>query len=124
MSVLARIATSWGLRSFGEEHMTNLPLRALRHGEESIEVMQSLKVSEEVVHQMVRNVYSKPPGDPLQEIGGSLMTANMLCEVMGVEADIVLELEIQRVLSKPPAHFAERNKAKLNLGLDVPKDKT
>lgn len=121
MAVLQRIAAEWGVRSFTEEHMTNLPLRALRHGEEAMETMQSFDVPFDTALAMLKNVYSKPKGNPWQEIGGSLMTAVMLCEVLGKPAEEVLEMEVRRVLAKPPKFFADRNKAKLDLGLDVPK---
>jgi hypothetical protein len=121
MSILARIATSWALRSFGESHVTNIPERSLRTVEEAIELCQALKVPKETVLACVENVYSKEPGDPVQELGGVLMTASIMCEVMGLEPDIVTEVELQRVLGKPPSHYAARNQAKLDLGLAVPR---
>lgn len=120
MSQFSRIATAWALRSFGEAHLTNVPERSLRVVEEAIEFCQSLGVPKETILACVENVYSKPPGDPLQELGGTIMTTAIQCEVMGVEVDDVGELELQRVLAKPPKHFGDRNQAKLDLGLAVP----
>lgn len=122
MSILSRIATHWALRSFGEVHVTNLPERSLRTVEEAIELCQAFKVPKETVLLCVANVYSKPPGEPVQELGGVLHTAGIMCEVvMQMEPDIVWEVELQRVLNKPPSHYGERNEAKIALGLAVPK---
>jgi NTP pyrophosphatase (non-canonical NTP hydrolase) len=121
MSILARIATAWAARCFPEQ-ITNLPERSLRTVEEAIELCQAFEVPKKTILMCVENVYSKPPGDVLQELGGTLMTANILCEIMGVEADKVMEIELQRVLAKPTRHFADRNESKLKIGLGVSTD--
>jgi hypothetical protein len=119
MSALSRIAHDWAVRSFGKDHVSNLPVRSLRTVEESIELCQAFGVPKETVAQCVEMVYGKPRGEPMQEIGGVLMTIQVLCEQLDVEADTVFETEIRRVLQKPPKHFAERNQAKINLGMSA-----
>ena len=127
MSIFSRLACAWAVRSFGEDHVTNVRMRALRIVEEAIELCQAVGVPSEKVHLCAATVYKRPPGDPLQEIGGILLTTNILCAsgTMGVaggaiEPDDLLEKELARVLSKPPEHFAKRNQEKVDGGLDIP----
>ena len=58
----------------------------------------------------------------LQEIGGVLLTTNILCAANNTEPDDLLEKELARVLSKPPEHFAKRNQEKVDGGLDIADD--
>jgi hypothetical protein len=121
MSVLSRLACEWAIRSFGPEHVINKPTRSLRIVEEAIELCQAFKVPKDLVHLCVDTVYERPPGEPLQEIGGILLTTNILCAASGnMEPDDILECELARVLAKPPKHFADRNQQKVDLGLNVP----
>ena len=126
MSTSSRLACEWAVRSFGREHVINVPTRALRILEEAVELCQAVGVPSEKVHLCAATVYKRPKGDPLQEIGGVLLTTNILCAsgMMGVAGDAVepddlLEKELARVLSKPPEHFAKRNQEKIDGGLDV-----
>lgn len=122
MSIMSRLAADWAVRSFGPTHVTNLPERSLRGVEESIELCQSLNVPKDKVLLAVETVYSRPIGSPMQEIGGVLLTANILCAVMQLEPDDMLEMELARVLGKSVAHMAARNAEKLALGLTCDSD--
>lgn len=115
MSTLTRIAYDWADRCFGSEHVINLPLRALRHAEESIELAQAVGTPREYLHKVVDQVYERPIGDPVQELGGSLLTACVLARAMGVTPEEAFERELTRVLAKSPEHFATRNRQKMNL---------
>lgn len=119
MSALSRIAHEWAVRCFGDKHVINSGTRSLRTVEEAIELCQALGVSRELAHKAVDTVYSRPIGEPEQEIGGVLLTINILCESLGVDADALFERELRRVLMKSPEHFAKRNKDKVDLGLDA-----
>ena len=121
MSILSRLACEWAVRSFGRDHVANAPTRALRILEEAAELCQAFQVPQEIVDLCTKTVYSQPPGYPVQEIGGVLLTTNILCAALGnVEPDDVLEMELARVLAKPPEHFAKRNQEKVDAGLNVP----
>lgn len=119
MTYLSKIAADWALRCFGGPHVINLGLRALRTVEEAIELCQALDVPADKVLQVVRNVYSKPPGRASQELGGVLLTAVILAEAMHKDAEELLARELRRVLDKPADHYTKRNQAKVDLGLDV-----
>jgi NTP pyrophosphatase (non-canonical NTP hydrolase) len=119
MSTLSRLAAEWAVRSFGAAHVSNRPLRALRIVEEAIELAQALGVPKGKIDLCTENVYKRPVGTMAQELGGVLLTTNILCASCGFEPDRMLEMELGRVLAKPPEHFAKRNQDKLDLGLDV-----
>lgn len=115
-NALEQIALDWAIRCFTSEHVFDRPTRSLRIGEESIELMQALYVPEEKVHELVRLVYSRPSGDPRQELGGVVMTTAVLAASMGFTTHEILLIELRRVLSKSVEHFQQRNKEKLDLG--------
>lgn len=116
---LQRIAHDWAMRSFGKEHVINVPERGLRALEESIELAQALGVPRETALLCVQTVYDKPVGNPMQEGGGALMTLAILCHELRWDAMELLEAEVRRVLNKPQHEWAMRNQAKLDLGLKV-----
>lgn len=117
--ILTRIAHDWAIRCFGIEHVTNLPVRALRTLEETTELAQALGLSREQAHLCIDRVYDKPIGDAKQEVGGVMVTLNVLCESMGEDSEALYEQEVRRVLNKPSDHFAKRNQAKIDMGLDA-----
>lgn len=112
-----RLVFEWGVRAFGSSHMYNRSLRALRCAEEVIELAQALRVPKEKLHELVDIVYSRPVGDPQQEVGGVLVTLYVLCTAMGMSPEDVFENELSRVLSKPAEHYTKRNQEKIDLGL-------
>lgn len=118
IKALTKIAVEWGLRCFGTDHMRNKSVRALRFVEEALELAQACGVPAEKAVECVNVVYSRPVGHAFQEVGGSMVTLAVLCDTIGVDLEDAFEIEVRRCLSKDPAHFAERNKQKLGLGLD------
>ena len=120
MSIFSRLAYAWAVRSFGPAHVIDTPTRVLRIVEEAIELCQAVGVPQDKVDLCTHTVYRRPPGDPIQEVGGILLTTNILCAAIEAEPDDILEKELARVLSKPPEHFAKRNQEKIDAGLDVP----
>lgn len=72
--------------------------RALRFGEESLELIQSLGTTKEQAHALVEQVFNKPLGDPFQELGGVLVTlSSVLTVVPELDADQAFETEMSRV---------------------------
>jgi len=120
VQVLKDISVDWGYRCFGKEHMENRVIRALRFAEEAIELAQACGVAEEKINDLTKAVYSKPSGDPFQEIGGVMVTLAVLTNSLGYDdIEFAFEAEVRRCISKDPEYFKERNQAKLDLGLDV-----
>lgn len=119
MKPTAQIALDWARRSFGAEHVNNIPIRSLRLAEEAVELAQAAGIPKDKMYDLVDIVYSRPKGELTQELGGVMMTAVVLSAVMGLDADHFFETELRRVLAKPPEHFAARNQEKLDLGLQA-----
>jgi hypothetical protein len=115
--LLSRICWDWGVRCFGYEHMENRQVRALRAAEEMIELNQCLFVDKEKLHLLIDTVYDRPFGNPVQELGGIMVTTLVLTRTLGCDLSDCTELEIHRCLSKTPEHFAKRNQEKNELGL-------
>jgi hypothetical protein len=97
--------------------MTNKQIRALRMVEEAIETAQAMGVSRKVMQHTLDHVYNRPVGDPIQEIGGVLLTTSVLCTAIGWGMTSVFAKELDRCLSLPPEKFAARNQEKINLGI-------
>ena len=121
LDLMTRLAYDWGARCFGREHMVDRPTRALRCLEEAIELAQSLGVSKEYADLLVASVYDRPPGDPIQEAGGTLLTCSVLCHAIGQTPERVYETELTRCLSKSPEYFAKRNAEKMRVDLTTQK---
>jgi NTP pyrophosphatase (non-canonical NTP hydrolase) len=110
------IVADWCVRCFGTEHAFDTHVRALRLAEEAIEFAQSVLVDTEKLHSLIDYVYSKPAGQPSQELGGVSITLLAACSSAGVEISEVLEAELKRILAKSPEHFANRNQVKVDAG--------
>jgi NTP pyrophosphatase (non-canonical NTP hydrolase) len=111
------VAYEWAIRAFGADHVSDVRVRALRAAEEVVELAQSVGVERDLVHRLVDTVYGRPPGEPPQELGGSLLTLVVLARVLDEDPEELFEREVLRVLGKSPEHFARRNQEKLGLGL-------
>lgn len=119
MNRLQILASQWAARAFGTAHVTNSKIRALRLLEEAIELAQSEGIPRHLVDHSTEVVYSRPPGEANQEIGGVLLTAAVYCTCNYINIEDALFTELQRVLNKPIESFAARNAEKIALGLTV-----
>jgi NTP pyrophosphatase (non-canonical NTP hydrolase) len=118
----AQIALDWARRSFGAEHVSDVPVRCLRLAEEAVELAQAAGVPKDKLLDLVGIVYSRPKGEIAQEIGGVMMTATVLCAALDTDTDWHFENELRRVLAKSTEHFAKRNQEKIDLGLNASPD--
>lgn len=112
-----RLAWEWAVRCFGQAHCENKGVRTIRFFEEACELLQAFNISEDMALKVLRTVYSRPVGAPLQEVGGVEMTLSVLCTGMGVSRHVAFQSELSRCLAKTPEHFAKRNAEKEALGL-------
>lgn len=124
IETLTQIAWEWGLRCFGKEHMSNKPMRALRLAEECIEYTQTTGLPKDQLHKVVDTVYSRPVGNPLQELGGVMVCAAVCIKNEGTllgatTLEYAFDMEVRRILAKSPEDFAKRNQEKIDMGLDA-----
>lgn len=69
----------WMLRVFGSEVLMNKKERIHRFMEEAMELAQSLGYTLEEAKTMMDYVWSRPEGDPDQEVGGVMHCLAALC---------------------------------------------
>ena len=115
------LVADWVSRTFGTEK--NVPERARRLLEESIEVFQALGMQEAGAHDLVRHVFAKPPGRPSQELGGVFLTLLALCDALAVDAGEIEWRELRRVLAGDPAEFRRRQREKAEAGVGLRPDR-
>ncbi len=89
-------AAEWVEKAFGREALT-VRERSWRFCEESIELMQAVDMTAEEVKRMVDAVYSRPSGQPAQEIGGVMMTLATLAWPLNCDEIEEGERELARV---------------------------
>jgi hypothetical protein len=106
---------TWATRVFGIDHLQDPVVRGKRLVEESIEFAQSVGVHEDDILLIVGHVYSRPPGEPFQELGGVSLTFLAACTAMAVDANHATHAELERVEAKGDAHFQKRNAEKKEL---------
>jgi hypothetical protein len=106
---------TWATRVFGTDHLHDPVVRGKRLLEESLEFAQSIGVTEEDAQKIIAHVYSRPAGEPFQELGGVALTFYAACTSLGLEAEYVTHMELERVEAKPDAHFQKRNAQKREL---------
>ena len=111
--------SEWAIKCFGESEATNPAQRGLRLVEEVIELAQVVKCPKETLHSLIDYIYSRPSGGVYQEVGGVSVTLLLLCESLGISADLAELAEIRRVLSKPTKHFTKRNQKKNDKGFKI-----
>lgn len=95
-----RSVFKWVLTCFGEAVAHDTKERNHRFLEESLELVQSLGATKEEALMLVDYVYSRPEGDPPQEVGGVLVTLAALCTAAKIDMDQAGNVELMRVWTK------------------------
>lgn len=116
MKDLQKRVIQWAIACFGMEHVYDTKVRALRLLEESIEFAQAVGVPYDQAANLTAFVYSRPAGDPDQELGGIGVTFLAACESRFKDATAITRKEVERVESKPREHFTQRNQSKIAAG--------
>ena len=75
----------------------NLKERAFRFLEESLELVQSLGVTEEEINKLIKYTYSRPLGSPAQEVGGVMLTLAVLCTIADLDLESCAVNELLKV---------------------------
>ncbi len=90
---------NWAVNCFGLDWCEDRIERVDRFTEEAIELAQSLGHPEDRVVALVHYVYSRPKGEPQQEVGGTMVTLAVLCEAFGIHAEAAAEAELKRCVN-------------------------
>lgn len=85
------------VRDFFPEHGVNVPERARRFIEEAIELAQAVGLVEEEVGRILARAYSRPAGQPHQEVGGTRVSLAALCAAIGLDETLEGERELERI---------------------------
>jgi hypothetical protein len=84
----------WIGSTFSEEAVTDIPERCHRFIEEAIELVQALGMPKDDIIRHIVRTYSRPVGDPVQEVGGVMVTLNGLATAAGIDVLTAAETEL------------------------------
>ena len=91
---------TWMTECFPIELCRDRQERNRRFLEEALELVQSLGCSREQAHQLVDYTFDRPAGDPVQELGGVMVTIAALRSPNALDMDAAAEAELARIWSK------------------------
>lgn len=87
----------WMLECFGLTISADYQERNHRFLEEALELVQARGATASEAHQLVDYVYGRPAGDPVQEVGGVMVTLAALCLANGMDMHAAAETELARI---------------------------
>lgn len=87
----------WCVDTFGEDIAHNRKERALRILEEAMELAQVEDLPMPQIFNLALRVWSRPKGDPGQEVAGIGVTLLAYCAAADIDFEKELELEILRI---------------------------
>jgi hypothetical protein len=87
----------WMLECFGVEIAADRVERNHRFFEEAAELVQSCGMTASEAHQLVDYTWSRPVGEPNQEVGGVMVTLAALCLANGLDMHAAGETELARI---------------------------
>lgn len=90
----------WLLECFGEKIADDKIERNHRFLEESLELVQCLGCTKDEAHKLVDYVYGRPDGEPVQEVGGVMVTLAALCLANKLDMHEAGEIELARIWTK------------------------
>jgi hypothetical protein len=99
VSFQARVSM-WTERCFGEEISKDKVERNHRFLEEALELVQSLGCTKSEANQLVDYVFGRPSGEPIQELGGVMVTLAALATASNLKIIECGEIELSRVFDK------------------------
>nr|WP_250807727.1 hypothetical protein [Neorhizobium tomejilense] len=93
----------WLVECFGEDFDQEHHAREARFIEEAIELFQSRGRTFDELISVAKYVFSRPPGDPRQEVGGVMTTLAALCIISKIDMHEAGEAELARIWTKVEA---------------------
>jgi hypothetical protein len=99
----------WMMACFGAEISEDRLERGDRFIEEALELAQTVPgFTADRAHALVDYVFSRPVGEPHQEVGGVMVTLAALCNTCGMSIDESARRELARVWTKVDAIRAKQ----------------
>ena len=89
----------WLIQCLGIEEAKNITSRTHRFLEEAVELAQATGCTALEAHELVDYVYSRPIGEPAQEVGGTLVVLAALCTALGIDMELAGEDQLKRAWS-------------------------
>jgi hypothetical protein len=96
MKTYQHLVMNWMMACFSNEIVRNAQERNHRFLEESLELVQSLDCTREAAHRLVDYVFDRPHGQPVQELGGVMVTLAALSSVHGLDMRQAGDAELAR----------------------------
>lgn len=87
----------WCVSCFGVTTADDTTERNWRFLEEALELVQSLGGSADDAHRLVDYVFGREPGEPVQEVGGTMVTLAALLSANGLAMDVGAWREFDRI---------------------------
>lgn len=87
----------WCAECFGKTTAYDVTERNWRFLEEAIELVQSLGGTADDAHRLVDYVFAREPGEPLQEVGGTMVTLAALVAANGLSMSDGAMREVERI---------------------------
>ena len=109
----------WVTKAFGPDHANHVQQRSLRFLEEAIELYQAAGGNLDQAHKLLDFIFARPVGELSKEIGAVVLSLLSVAAAAGWDADEEEQREVDRVTSKDPEVFAERNRQKNEAGFDA-----
>lgn len=100
---------AWMVACFGDTIKADQLERADRFVEEALELAQTMPgFGAERAHALVDYVFGRPIGEPIQEVGGVMLTLAALCNTADISILRAAEVELARVWTKVEAIRAKQ----------------
>lgn len=88
---------AWATMCFGTQDAGDIQQRAFRFLEEALELAQAMGVTADETAELSGHVFSKPIGEPEQELGGVMVTLAALANAAGHKIGRDAEEELARI---------------------------
>lgn len=107
----------WCVEAFGVEVADNIATRCWRFFEEASELCQALGMTKADAEKLINYTWSRPVGEPHQEMGGAMVTLGALAGPAGLDMNACGNTELARCWENIDKIRAKQaSKAKLGLG--------
>ncbi len=87
----------WMMKCFGADITNSLEERCFRFFEEAGELCQALGMTEQQALDLVTYTWGRDKGEPVQEVGGVMVTLAAMCHAAGLDMAAAGKTELTRI---------------------------